>query len=221
MPETNVTLEEVVERAERLAPALLSRAAAAEKARRIPDNTIADMMDAGIFRIHQPKKVGGYEFDYGPAQFAVAKALGKGCGSSAWVGVLIACHNWLLGMYPPEAQDDVWGASPDTIVGTAFAASNSEVRAVDGGHQLSGRWQFASGIDHCAWAILGSPVMKESGPPDIRWFLVPLADYRVEDTWYAAGLRATGSNDVVVDDVFVPAHRSVSLVDDFYGGPTP
>ena len=63
--------------------------------------------------------------------------------------------------------------------------------------------------------------MKESGPPDIRWFLVPLADYRVEDTWYAAGLRATGSNDVVVDDVFVPAHRSVSLVDDLYGGPTP
>ena len=93
MAENEITLASVVERARALVPALRTRAAAAEKARRIPDNTIADMMDAGIFRIHQPKRVGGYEFDYGPAQFAVAKALGRGYGSSAWVGVLIACHN--------------------------------------------------------------------------------------------------------------------------------
>ena len=104
MPETNITLEEVVDRANGLAPALRNRAAAAEKARRIPDNTIADMMDAGIFRILQPKRVGGYEFDYGPAQFAVGKALGQGCGSSAWVGVLIACHNWLLGSILPKPR---------------------------------------------------------------------------------------------------------------------
>jgi 3-hydroxy-9,10-secoandrosta-1,3,5(10)-triene-9,17-dione monooxygenase len=220
MADTEITLESVVERAHALVPALRARAAAAEKARRMPDNTIADMMDAGIFRIHQPKRVGGYEFDYGPAQFEVAKALGRGCGSSAWVGVLIACHNWALGMFPPEAQDEVWGPSPDTLTGTAFAASNSEVREIDGGYQFSGRWQFASGIDHCTWVILGAPVMKAAGPPDYRWFLLPSSDYKVEDTWYAAGLRASGSNDVVVDDAFVPAHRSVSL-SELHGGPSP
>ena len=220
MTEADITLEDVAAGARSLIPVLRERAAAAEKARRIPAATITDFMNAGIFRILQPKRVGGYEFDYGPAQIAVARELGRGCGASAWVGVLIACHSWLIGMYPAEAQDDVWSSDPDTLIGTAFAPAEVKAEAVDGGYTLSGRWQWASGIDHCSWVIVTVPLFKGEGPPDLLWLLLPSSDYRVEDTWNGAGIRASGSNDVTADKVFVPAHRAVAL-DDLHGGPTP
>ncbi|MDA0240807.1 MAG: acyl-CoA dehydrogenase family protein [Proteobacteria bacterium] len=216
----DITLDDVVGRARKLIPDLRQRAAAAEKARRVPENTIADFIDAGIHRILQPKRVGGYEFDYGPAQIAIGRELGRGCGSSAWVGVLIACHNWLLGMFPPEAQDDVWGPSVDTLTATAFAVAKTEVEQTSGGINLSGRWQWASGVDHCRWAMVLTPVPQPEGRPQPYMALVELPHFRVDDTWHAAGLRASGSNDILIEDAFVPSHRLVALAD-IYGGPTP
>lgn len=213
-------LKDIVRRAANLVPVLRQRAHAAEKARRIPENTIADLMACDTFRILQPKRFGGYELDYGPAQLALAAELGRGCGSSAWVGILLACHNWLVGMYPDAAQNEVWGLSNESLVGTAFAAATSSVKPVDDGFRLSGRWKFASGIDHCQWVILGASELREDQSPLIRWFLLPRTDYAIDDTWYAAGLRASGSNDVLVDDIFVPMHRALSF-DNLHGGPTP
>src|SRR5437588_12200556 len=103
------TLGDVVTRAEALVPRLRERARKAEELRRVPDETIQDFLDAGLFRVLQPKRWGGYELDYGRTQVELCGVLGRGCGSSAWVQCVVACHAWCLGMFPDAAQDAVWG----------------------------------------------------------------------------------------------------------------
>lgn len=192
----------LVERAAALVPALRERAAKTEELRRLPDETVADLVDTGLLRCLQPRRFGGYELDYG-CQLDLAAELGRGCGSTAWVAVLLACHPWLLGMFEPEAQEEVWGDDPDTLVATSWGVQQVEAAAVDGGLQVRGHWKYSSGIDHCRWVQVFAPVPEEGGVrPTIA--LVPSTDFRVERTWSAHGLAGTGSNDVVMDGAFVP-----------------
>jgi len=123
-------------------------------------------------------------------------------------------------MYPAEAQEEVWGPSPDTLIVSALNAERSQVEIVDGGYRLSGHWKFASGVAHCAWAMVAAPIHRPEGPPDARTFLLPIDDCTVLDTRFAAGLKATGSNDIVVDGVFVPEHRTLQHAA-LKGQPTP
>jgi 3-hydroxy-9,10-secoandrosta-1,3,5(10)-triene-9,17-dione monooxygenase len=210
---------DLVRRARALVPALRERAGAAEAARRLSDSTIEDFHAAGLFRILQPKRVGGFELDYG-FQVDVGAEIGRGCGSSAWVLIVLASHHWILGMYPAEAQDEVWSASPDTLVASGFTAEHSKVVPVDGGYRVTGLWKYASGVLHCDWIMLGAPVIRDGKPAEPRLLLLPKSDYRIHDTWYAAGLRGTGSHDVSVDDAFVPEHRALRLAA-LKGEPTP
>ena len=124
-------------------------------------------------------------------------------------------------MFPPEAQDDVWGASRDALVVSALAPERVDVAREGDGYVIAGRWKFASGVDACDWAILGGLVADGTGPPEHRWFLVPRSDYAVDhDTWFAAGLRGTGSKDIIVERAFVPAHRSLATAP-LKGDPSP
>lgn len=225
-PSPGPSLDELIARAEALVPALTERAPKAESLRRIPDETVEDLHRTGLFRAFQPKAVGGSELDYG-AFVDLCGILGRACGSTSWVYANLAVHHLMLGMWPPEAQDEIWGPSPDTLVGSSLVFPAGRAQRVEGGYRVSGRWPFSSGVDPCTWLIVGAMVAPDAGPsskpgaaPEARMFLVPKADYKVIDTWQVAGLKGTGSKDIEVKDVFVPEHLTLAM-DATKGGPTP
>ena len=211
-----MTSETYLQRVRALLPALRERAAHAEQLRRLPDETVADFQEAGLFRCLQPKRYGGFELDPGILYQAIIE-IGAVCGSSAWVLGVIGIHNWHLGLFAPEAQDDVWGKDTSIQLSTSLAPTGTVERA-DRGFRLRGRWSFSSGCDFCHWAVLGGivPPLEKDAPPDARTFLVPRSDYVIDDTWYTVGLCGTGSKDLVVDNAFVPEYRTHSYRDAFY-----
>ncbi len=208
------TAETLFARARALIPVLREREAAANNARQVSAETIQDFTDAGFFRILQPARFGGYEM--APSVYCrVARILAEGCMSSAWVYGVVAVHNWQLALFPPQAAQDVWGENSDVRISSSYMPCGKVVR-VEGGYRLSGRWAFSSGSAHCDWVILGVHIPSDDGSaPDPCNFLVPRSDYTIIDTWNVMGLCATGSNDIVVEDVFVPDHRIIREMDMF------
>jgi 3-hydroxy-9,10-secoandrosta-1,3,5(10)-triene-9,17-dione monooxygenase len=197
---------DLLDKARALAPILRERAFAAEQARRIPDETIADLKAAGLFRVLQPALYGGYECD--PQVFMeVSMILGAACPSTGWVYAVIGVHNWQLALMPKQAQDDVWGVDPDTLISSSYTP-RGQIEIVDGGYKVSGRWSFSSGSDHAQWVILGGAATEPDGTVRRLCFLLPRTDYKVDDVWNVIGLKATGSNDIVVDGAFVPEYRT-------------
>lgn len=212
--------DEVLARARALVPALRSRTAKAEAMRQVPEETIQDLHRAELFRILQPRRVGGSELPF-RALIEVCSIIGQGCGSTAWVYGNLASHHWMLGMWDPKAQDEIWGESPDNLIASAFVFPSGHAQRTDGGYRLTGRWKFSSGIDPSRWSMLGAIVHDEAtGEGEYRMFLVPQSDYRPIDTWFVAGLKGTGSKDIEVTEVFVPAYRSLAVAD-ARGAPTP
>jgi 3-hydroxy-9,10-secoandrosta-1,3,5(10)-triene-9,17-dione monooxygenase len=203
-------LDEAIERAWKLVPVLASRARAAEELRRLPDETIRDLQASRLLRMLQPRRVGGLELPY-ESIVRVTAILARGCGSTAWVTANIANHDFMLALWPKEAQDEVWQNDNAALIGSALMFPSGKAARVAGGYRLSGRWKFSSGIDACTWTMLGGIASADGELPDYRVFLLPAADYHIIDTWHAAGLRGTGSNDVEVKDVFVPEHRALSV----------
>lgn len=205
--------------ARELVPALEARASETEELRQLPEATLADFHARGLFRIFQPLSVGGSELDYS-AFIDIPAILARGCPSSAWTLSNLASHHWMLAMFPEAAQDRIWSEDPDALTASSFIFPAGRALRVPGGYRLSGRWAFSSGVDASAWNMLTGQVEESGDPPDHRVFLVHCSDYEVLDTWRASGLKGTGSNDVVADDVFVPSEMSVSA-GELKGGPTP
>jgi len=206
---------ELVARARAMAPALRARADAAEAARRIPEQTIQDFKDSGFFRVLQPRRWGGYEMDP-QVFFDIQMAIAEACVSSAWVYGVVGVHNYQMGLFDNRAQTEVWGEDTAVLVSSSYQPVG-RVERVEGGFLLSGHWGFSSGSEHCDWVFLGSiiPPAEAGGPPDMRTFLLPRADYRIEDAWHTFGLKATGSQDIVVDRAFVPEYRTHKAFDGF------
>jgi 3-hydroxy-9,10-secoandrosta-1,3,5(10)-triene-9,17-dione monooxygenase len=166
----------------------------------------------------QPTRVGGSELPF-RAICELTAVIGQGCGSTAWVLANLAAHHWRLGMWHPEAQDEIWGESPDSLISSALIFARGRARRVPGGYRLSGRWPFSSGIDPSTWNMFGGIVIdEEAGLNEPRMFLVPARDYSVIDTWQVIGLAGTGSKDAEVTDVFVPAYRTLAT-ERIKGGP--
>jgi 3-hydroxy-9,10-secoandrosta-1,3,5(10)-triene-9,17-dione monooxygenase len=198
--------EDLLDKAKALAPILRERAFATENARRISTETMTDLKAAGLFRVLQPAAYGGLEYD--PQVFMeAAMILGAACPSTGWVYAVVGVHNWQLGLMPKQAQDDVWGEDQDTLISSSYTP-RGQVEIVDGGYRLSGRWSFSSGCEHANWAILGGAATEADGTVRRLCFLLPRTDYTIDDVWNVVGLRGTGSNDVVVDNAFVPEHRT-------------
>jgi 3-hydroxy-9,10-secoandrosta-1,3,5(10)-triene-9,17-dione monooxygenase len=207
-------------RAEALVPILRERAGRTEELRRIPDETIADLHDSGLFRVLQPRRVGGSELPFRTIVELVS-VIGRGDGSTAWVLANLAAHHWLLGMWPKRAQDEVWGASPDNLIGSALIFPRGRARPADGGYRVTGRWPFSSGVDASSWLLVGAIMQdEETGAAEPRIFLLPASDFSIIDTWHVIGLGGTGSKDVAVEDVFVPEYRTIA-VNEITGGPNP
>src|SRR3954471_5420839 len=213
-------LEELLARAEALVPVLRERANHTEELRRLPDETIDDLHRAGLFRILQPKRVGGSELPF-RSIVELVSIIGKGDGSTAWVLANLAAHHWMLAMFPKQAQDEVWDQSPDNLIGSALVFPRGRARRVEGGYRVSGRWPFSSGVDPSTWTLRGAITQdEEAGTNESRLFLLPASDYTIIDTWHVIGLAGTGSKDIAAEDVFVPAYRSVASTR-IAGGPNP
>ena len=193
-----------------LLPVLRQRAQEAEDGRVVPAESVKSLAETGFFRLLQPRSAGGLEADP-VAFFTAVRLIASACGSTGWVASVLGAHPWQLALFPPQAQQDVWGADPATRMSSSYAPTG-KARKVDGGYLLDGRWSFSSGCDHASWVLLGGIVTNDEGQPvDFCTFLLPASDYAIDDVWDTVGLRGTGSNDIVVGDAFVPAHRALSF----------
>ncbi|MDQ0675312.1 alkylation response protein AidB-like acyl-CoA dehydrogenase [Pseudarthrobacter siccitolerans] len=201
------THDEMLARVDALIPRLRERAEETERLRRIPGSTVAEVKEAGVFKILAPKGVGGYGMGL-ETYVEVVRRLALGCPSTAWnVGHLIE-HVWMLARWPQAAQDEVFAAGPAPLA-AATGAPPGAAEKVPGGFRITGRWSFASGVLHSQWALLA---VEHNGPGhnEVRLqCLVPIGDVEVLDTWHTAGLRGTGSNDIHADGLFVPAYRAL------------
>ncbi|WP_137752865.1 acyl-CoA dehydrogenase family protein [Sphingopyxis sp. L1A2A] len=205
----------LIERARAMIPTLKARARQTTLGGNVPAETVAEMQDAGFFRILQPKRWGGYEM-HPNVFFEVQKALAEGCMSTGWIYGVLGCHPYELALFHDEAQREVWGDKDDMLVSSTYQPVG-KVEKVEGGFYLSGRWGFSSGSTHCGWVLLGALNFDtDGGPPDMRTFLLPRGDYQViEGTWDVFGLQGTGSFDILVERVFVPEHRTHRASDGF------
>jgi 3-hydroxy-9,10-secoandrosta-1,3,5(10)-triene-9,17-dione monooxygenase len=208
--------EELLERARAMVPNLKVRAKACTAARNVPAETIAEMKEAGFFRILQPANFGGYEM-HPNAFFEVQKVLAEGCMSTGWMYGVIGCHPYEMALFHEKAQQEVWGDDPDMLVSSTYQPVG-KVTHVEGGFRLSGRWGFSTGSVHSGWVLLGAfcPPKDDETPAEMRTFLLPRSDYTIdEDAWHTFGLQGTGSHDIIVDDVFVPEYRTHRSIDGF------
>jgi len=201
--------EQAVAAARALAPGFAKRASQAESIRHIPKESMDELRDAGLMRLMQPAAFGGSELGL-CALMDVVLEIARGCSSTAWVYSNLASHAWNLGQLELQAQRDVWGPDPDALGATGLAFPCGKASAVPGGYRVSGKWPFGSGVDASTWMFVGAMTEKPGGAPERRFFVIQAPDFKSMDNWNAYGLSGTGSHDVVVEDVFVPEHRSVS-----------
>jgi 3-hydroxy-9,10-secoandrosta-1,3,5(10)-triene-9,17-dione monooxygenase len=212
---------DMVARARALIPELRERASRTEALRRLPPETERALHDTGLFRILQPKRVGGSEFDY-VALVDCADALGQADASVAWNFANLSSHHWMLGMFDPRAQEAVWSKDVNALIASSFIFPAGRARRTKGGYTLSGHWPFSSGVESCEWNMLAAVVETDDEADGIEYriFLLHRNDYKVNDTWNATGLCGTGSNDVKVSSAFVADHMTIA-VSELTGGPTP
>jgi 3-hydroxy-9,10-secoandrosta-1,3,5(10)-triene-9,17-dione monooxygenase len=216
------TSERVAEAASFLAaidgmlPELRSRAAEVEQRGMVPEDIIRSLTAVGVFRALQPRQWGGLELDLA-AYYEGMIRLASACTSTGWVASVVGVHPWHAALFSPEAQRELWGEDPDTMMSTSLAPVGQVERA-PGGYRLSGRWPFSSGVDHCGWAVLGGSAPDGNGGSVYHTFLVPRQDFTIDqESWKVTGLAGTGSKAVTLRDVFVPEYRAHSIVDNYNG----
>jgi 3-hydroxy-9,10-secoandrosta-1,3,5(10)-triene-9,17-dione monooxygenase len=216
MPKSGDAGHTLLQKARTLAPTLQQRAAATNQARHIPNETIQEFWDAGLWYLLKPKRFGGPELRPDVA-FEVAGELARGDGSAAWIWAVFTIHDLLVALWPEEFQHEYW--AKNTLSASSFAPTGKAVPA-DGGYRITGKWTFCSGVDNADWLLLGTffgPPSGGSPIPDIRYVMIPQREAKVIDDWFVFGLRGTGSKSVVIDDLFVPNHRILGLADMIQG----
>ncbi|MDE0794747.1 MAG: acyl-CoA dehydrogenase family protein [Alphaproteobacteria bacterium] len=211
--------EELVRRAQALVPMIRDAQEETEASGRVSPEIFGAIRDQEIFKILLPKRYGGFE--YGLDTFAeVGFEIARGCGSVGWVNSVTAMYHVFLGMYPEQAQDDVWGEDAGAVVAASFTPTGT-VTAVKGGYSLTGKWMFCSGIDNCAWTIVGVtiPATSDDEPEGKAYALVRTSEFEMENNWNVVGLSGTGSKNIQCDDLFVPEHRFLPIEDTMSGKP--
>ena len=209
-----LTADELIERARALVPEIRARAEETERNRAISPQIIARIREAALLRTTRPKEFGGFEYDATVA-LEIALTISAACASTGWAVNGALSNGISFGHYPIEAQRELWGGGADPFTCACFAPTGSAVPAA-GGYVLSGKWSFASGVDHASWIRLGAlikPPDAAATPGDGAFFLLPVGDVEVEDNWFVYGLCGTGSKNIIVHDAFVPAHRVLRFAD--------
>ncbi|MGY1815210.1 acyl-CoA dehydrogenase family protein [Blastococcus sp. SYSU D00820] len=202
--------EELVALAREMRPRLVERSADCERERRIPQETLDELHEAGFFRYYLPASQGGRGGELA-GLLDIAAELARGCPSTAWVYTIISEVTALAGVaLPPAGIEEIYGSSPRPTA-CAVNSPGGTARRVEGGYRVTGSWGFASGCQHSDWFGGFVQVSDDADEPEQIMVFVRLAEATIKDTWHVAGLRGTGSHTVVVDDVFVPEHRTFGL----------
>jgi 3-hydroxy-9,10-secoandrosta-1,3,5(10)-triene-9,17-dione monooxygenase len=210
-PVQTATKPEILDRIRALAPRFRERAGAAEEARQLPSESVQELLGAGIARILVPTRFDGYGLGL-DTWFDVAREISKTDASHGWCASLMIHHPHMVGMFAEEAQRAVWADGPDVAI-AASVQPNAQATPDKGGYRVSGQNSpSASGVGHSTWVMIGALATGE-GAPEWMYFLIPRKDYTVRDTWFTAGMRATGSNTIVTDNVFVPRARVLRMAD--------
>jgi 3-hydroxy-9,10-secoandrosta-1,3,5(10)-triene-9,17-dione monooxygenase len=195
-----------------LLPAFRERADETERLRQVPDASVKELEETGFFRLLQPKRFDGLEGD--PVDFFTAVSMiGSACGSTGWISSVLGVHPWQVALFHDDAQQAVWGEDTSVRLSSSYAPTG-KATIVDGGFTLQGRWSFSSGSAHATWVLLGGLVSNDEGQVvDFRTFLVPSEKYDIVDVWNVVGLAGTGSNDIVVEETFIPEEFTLSMGD--------
>jgi 3-hydroxy-9,10-secoandrosta-1,3,5(10)-triene-9,17-dione monooxygenase len=193
-----------------LLPTIRERADEAERLRVVPEASIKEIEETGFFRMLQPRRFDGLEAD--PVDFYTAvRDVAGACGSTGWVSSVLGVHPWQVALFADDAQQAVWGSDTNVRLSSSYAPTG-KATITEGGYTLSGKWSFSSGCDHATWVLLGGLVFNAEGQVvDFKTFMVPRENYRIDDVWNVVGLRGTGSNDIIVEDVFIPEAFALSM----------
>lgn len=207
---------EVLDRIEEYGPKLAALADENEKLGKLSDETVSLLRTAGVMRLLQPTKLGGYAAH--PRDFAeTVMAVAGFDGAAGWVCGVVGVHPWEIAQMDPRLGQEIWADNPDAWIASPYMP-NGIAEPADGGYVLNGRWPFSSGSDHCAWDFLGALVGNGSGkpaaPPTVLHVVLPRSDYEIiDDSWDVIGLCGTGSKDVVVSGAYVPDYRTINQAD--------
>ena len=209
-------LPTLMDRATAIRPVLEANADETDAGRRLADGNVQALLETGLCRLMVPRRFGGYQTSI-RTYIEVMAEVGRGCASTAWVASLINVCAWLAALFPEQAQRDVWGDAPDAWVAGSLAPLG-EATAVDGGWRVTGRWPWASGSLHAQWAACGIHMKGPSGEfANLGLSLMPMREVRIDDTWFVAGMKGTGSNTIVAEGTFVPEHRFLPYPQAFTG----
>ncbi|HIW68145.1 MAG TPA: flavin-dependent monooxygenase [Candidatus Dietzia merdigallinarum] len=201
---------EVIDRIKALLPGFAERAQETEELRKVHPQNIAELDEAGFFKLCQPSQWGGYEADM-ETFYTAAMLVATACPSTGWCASILGIHNWHLALFPQKAQEEVWGEDPTVRISSSYAPMGAAKKTADG-LVLNGKWSWSSGCDHADWVFVGGPVLDENDKMvDFCTFLVEKSQYEILDVWHVAGLKGTGSNDILVKDALIPEHRVLSF----------
>lgn len=213
MPDTTrPSDEELVARVHAIGDIIARNSEAGDRDRRVQDESIAAMTEAGLFRLAVPRCYGGYQTSM-KTLLDVTSAVGEYDGGTSWALTLINAVAWTMNLFPKEAQDEVWGENPDARISGVFAPSGRAVEE-EGGFRISGKWFYNSGSWWSDWLMVAFSETDEGrGYANMYFALVPREDVEIEDTWFTAGMRASASNCIVAEDLFVPSYRIIQAND--------
>lgn len=198
-----------------LLPGIRARAARTEAERRIPKETIEELLTAGLFDVATPRRFGGGELGF-RTLVEISTALASGCGSTGWVYGVLCGHAWMVSLFPAEAQAEVFGSSC-ALTASVFRLAGRTV-PVPGGYRLrDGEGRFCSGVDFSGWVVVGNAIQQPDGSAIPSFLLVPRSDIEIVDDWFTAGMRGTGSRSIRIADAFIPTHRAVTIADLAHG----
>jgi 3-hydroxy-9,10-secoandrosta-1,3,5(10)-triene-9,17-dione monooxygenase len=203
------SLETLKDRARSLVPMLRDQAGATEANRSVIPETVAALHDAGLTRICQPARFGGYELSW-DAPVDLGRILAAACPSTAWLVSIVGPHSAYIGRFPLEAQEEVWADGKGAIMAGATVSRGGTIRRDGDGLRVEGQFGFASGIDHAPWGFVIGTVEDDG---DAVTCLIPRRDFEIADTWHVAGMRGTGTKDMVVKDAYVPPHLFIKTRD--------
>lgn len=201
-----ITDSQLIERAKLLAPKIRARADETERLRRVHDDTIRELAEAGILQMLVPKRWGGSEASLDTMR-QVVEIISGACVSTGWISAFYIGHNVYVTRFNEKAQEELFSARGYVLMPGASSPDLSAIQ-VDGGWVISGRAIWGSGIMHADWVQISGRVGDGA-----KSFLVPVSEVKILDTWQFCGASGTGSNDYVVDQVFVPEHRSLDLLE--------
>ncbi|MCX6499453.1 MAG: acyl-CoA dehydrogenase family protein [Arthrobacter sp.] len=212
VPQVLDSREAALVAARELSTGIAQRTAATEELRSVPEASIAEIMDSGLFGVVTPRRWGGSELGFG-AMLEVQAELASACTSTGWVYGVLAGHTWLAALFPEKAQEEVF-ENPRSLIASLIRLGGKAPQRVEGGFRWQGgTGKFCSGIDHSNWVLVGGQVAEDDGSAEAWYFLIPSTDIKIIDDWHAVGLKGTGSKSMLVEDAFIPAHRAVRFSD--------